>query len=138
MPVYRSVGRKYYPVDWAYKTRVAVLGATREKGFNYNLRHFILEPGGVIPLHVHSNVYHLQYMLKGEIRLRVGEEEYLVRPGDVMYLPSRIPHRYENAGQDEAEFLCITPLIPDRMEILEKIGGSGLEASKYEDGSNNC
>ncbi len=130
MPVYRSGDRRYYPVDWAYRTRVAVLGATRERGFNYNLRHFILEPGGVIPLHVHTNVYHLQYMLRGEIRLRIGDEEYLVGEGDVMYLPSRIPHRYENTGDEEAEFLCITPLIPDRMEILEKIGGSGPEAPK--------
>ncbi len=120
MPVFRGVDRKYYPVDWAYDTYVAVLGATREKGFNYNLRHFIIKPGGYIPLHIHTNIYHLQYMLRGRIRLRIGDEQYIVEQGDVMYLPSRKPHGYVNIGEEDAEFLCITPLIPDKMDILDK------------------
>ena len=123
MPVFRNVDRKFYKVDWAYKTEVAILGATNEKGFNYNMRHFRIDVGGLIPLHRHSKIFHLQYVLRGRMKLRIGDEEHIVGPGDVLYLPSGIPHRYENIGEEPVEFLCITPLYYDKMEILEKIEG---------------
>ena len=121
MPVYKGGERKFYKVDWAYKTEVAVLGATKEKGFNYNMRHFRINVGGIIPLHKHNKIFHLQYMLRGKMKLIIGDEEYLVEPGDVMYLPSGIPHKYINIGDEPVEFLCVTPLYLDKAEILEKI-----------------
>jgi len=121
MPVFRGENRKFYDVDWAYKTKVAILGATSEKGFNYNMRHFIIDVGGYIPLHKHSKIFHLQYVLRGRMKLRIGDEEYIVGRGDVLYLPSGKPHRYENIGDEPVEFLCITPLYYDEMEILEKV-----------------
>jgi len=120
MPVFKREGRRYYQVDWAVDTYVSILGATREKSLNYNLRHFIIKRSGYIPLHRHTNVYHLQYMLKGRIKLRIGEETYIVGEGDVMYLPNGPPHGYLNIGDSDAEFLCITPLIPDKMEVVDK------------------
>ncbi len=122
MPVFKNEDRKFYPVDWAYKTSVAILGATREKGFNYNMRHFKIEVGGYIPLHKHNKIFHLQYVLRGKMRLIIGDEEYIVGPGDVLYLPSGKPHKYVNIGDEPVEFLCITPLYADEMKLLEKVG----------------
>lgn len=121
MPVFKDENRRFYPVDWAYKTQVAVLGATREKGFNYNMRHFKIDVDGYIPLHTHSRIFHLQYVLKGKMLLIIGNEEYIVGHGDVLYLPSGIPHKYINIGSETVEFLCITPLYMDDMELLEKV-----------------
>ena len=121
MPVFKNQNRKFYPVDWAYKTEVAVLGATQEKGFNYNMRHFKIDVGGYIPLHRHSKIFHLQYVLRGRMRLIIGDEEYTVGPGDVLYLPSGKPHKYVNIGSEPVEFLCITPLYLDEMELLEEV-----------------
>jgi transcriptional regulator with XRE-family HTH domain len=37
-------------------------------------------------------------VLSGTLKLRVGDEEYVLEEGDSVYFPSNIPHDWENAG----------------------------------------
>jgi mannose-6-phosphate isomerase-like protein (cupin superfamily) len=47
------------------------------------------------------------YVVAGEGRMHVGEEEAAVGPGDVVYVPAGAAQWIENTGNRELEFACI-------------------------------
>ena len=73
----------------------------------------IVRPDGfVAAAHVHPFQTERFEVLEGVVGLRVGEREILARAGDVAVVPPGMPHRFWNAGQGEARFLCeITPAL---------------------------
>lgn len=61
------------------------------------LAHVYLDKGCVVPKHSHENEQ-LTYILEGAMRFWVGEDESQVvdlAVGDVLHLPSNVPHRAE-------------------------------------------
>jgi quercetin dioxygenase-like cupin family protein len=62
------------------------------------LAHVYLKKGCVVPRHSHENEQ-LTYVLEGKLRLWTGEEgaerEWTVSSGEVLVIPSNIPHRAE-------------------------------------------
>ena len=58
------------------------------------LSQVFIKAGGVVPLHQHDNEQ-FSYMLTGSMKFwleRDGGEEIIVRAGDVLHLPSNVPH----------------------------------------------
>jgi quercetin dioxygenase-like cupin family protein len=67
----------------------------------------IVRPDGfVAAAHVHPHQTERFEVLEGLIGLRVGEREILAGPGDVAVVAPGTPHRFWNAGESEARFLC--------------------------------
>jgi quercetin dioxygenase-like cupin family protein len=67
----------------------------------------IVRPEGfVAAAHVHPHQTERFEVLEGVLGLRVGEKEIITRPGDVAVVPPGMPHRFWNAGDREARFLC--------------------------------
>ena len=61
------------------------------------LAHVYLDRGAVVPRHSHHNEQ-LTYILQGALRFRIGEagtEEIVVRAGEVLHIPSNVPHEAE-------------------------------------------
>lgn len=54
---------------------------------------YVLPAGGVDPQppHEQDEVY---YVLSGQARFLVGEEDRLVAAGAILYVPARLPHRF--------------------------------------------
>jgi len=98
------------PVEGAQKTYIKRLICREHGAPNFEMRKFILKPGGRIPKHLHPDMEHIQYVLKGRYKLGIGEEVYDVKPGDAVLIPANTPHWYENPGPQEAEFICIIPM----------------------------
>ena len=46
-------------------------------------------------------------VLKGTIRVWVGDDEYVLKAGDTITFESRIPHKWENIGKSKAEVLWV-------------------------------
>ena len=86
---------------------------------NFAMRRFSMEPGGGMPLHT-NEVEHEQFVTRGSSRIGIGEEEYEVKAGDVVFIPAGVPHFYESTGDEPFEFLCLVPNGPDKIEILEQ------------------
>ena len=43
-----------------------------------------------------------------------------VKAGDVVYIPSGVPHNYKaDEGAEPFEFLCIVPNQPDAIELVD-------------------
>jgi len=60
-------------------------------GQRITMAQFFFAKGGTVPRHQHENEQ-LTYVLEGALRFAVGDEEVTVRSGEVLYIPSDIPH----------------------------------------------
>jgi quercetin dioxygenase-like cupin family protein len=64
------------------------------------LAHVHLEKGAIVPTHSHENEQ-LTWIIEGALRFWIGEEdsadrqELVVSAGEVLYIPSNVPHRAE-------------------------------------------
>jgi quercetin dioxygenase-like cupin family protein len=67
----------------------------------------IVRPNGfVAAAHVHPHQTERFEVLEGLIGLRIGDKELFAGPGDVAVVAPGTPHRFWNAGEEEARFLC--------------------------------
>ena len=61
------------------------------------LAHVYLAKGSIVPRHSHDNEQ-LTYILEGALRFWIGEDEsqeLVVRAGEVLVIPSNVPHQAE-------------------------------------------
>src|SRR5512136_2866599 len=60
--------------------------------------YFIVEvaPKGGPPLHVHHKQEETIHALKGQYKIRIGEEIFYCNEGSFAYLPSKVPHAFLN------------------------------------------
>jgi unsaturated pyranuronate lyase len=61
------------------------------------LAHVYLKKGAIVPRHAHENEQ-LTYILEGALRFSIGAEgaeEIIVRAGEVLVIPSNVPHQAE-------------------------------------------
>ena len=61
------------------------------------IAHVYLKRGAIVPTHSHDNEQ-LTYVLDGALRLWVGENDEQVvdvRAGEILHIPSNVPHRAE-------------------------------------------
>jgi quercetin dioxygenase-like cupin family protein len=100
-------------------TTIQVL-ISSEEGPNFALRKFSMQRGGGMPLHTNT-VEHEQFVLGGRARIGIGEQEYEVQQGDVVFIPEGVPHFYENIGDEPFEFLCVIPNKEDTITIVDEL-----------------
>ncbi len=58
------------------------------------LAHVYLDKGSIVPKHSHENEQ-ITYILEGALHFHIGEdgaEEIIVRAGEVLHIPSNVPH----------------------------------------------
>ncbi len=68
---------------------------------------FVRIPAGKASrLHYHPEAEESYYILRGQARIQVGENEAAVGPGDGVLIPSREPHKIWNSGDQDLEFLA--------------------------------
>ena len=71
------------------------LGRRLVTGERMMLAHIYLDKGSAVPLHSHDNEQ-LTYVLEGALHFWLGEdesEEVIVRAGEVLHIPSWVPHK---------------------------------------------
>jgi quercetin dioxygenase-like cupin family protein len=82
------------------------------------LAHVYLKQGCIVPKHSHENEQ-LTYILEGALKFWIGEdgaEEIIVRAGEVLLIPSNIPHKAEALE----ETLDVDVFSPPRQDWLDK------------------
>ena len=82
------------------------------------LAHVYLKKGCIVPKHQHENEQ-LTYILEGALRFWLGEdgeEELVVAAGEVLHIPSNLPHKAE-ALEDT---LDVDIFSPPRQDWLDK------------------
>lgn len=82
------------------------------------LAHVYLKKGCIVPKHSHENEQ-ITYILEGALHFKIGEdgaEEVVVRAGEVLVIPSNVPHQAE-ALEDT---LDVDIFSPPRQDWLDK------------------
>src|SRR4051812_16579829 len=96
----------------------AMLDRRLVTGDRMMLAHVYLKKGCVVPKHQHENEQ-LTYILSGALKFWIGEdqkEEIMVRAGEVLHIPSNVPHKAE-AIEDT---LDVDVFSPPRQDWLDK------------------
>ncbi|HVP06200.1 MAG TPA: cupin domain-containing protein [Candidatus Acidoferrum sp.] len=75
---------------------------------NHTLRVFRLGPGGFTPHHQHD-WEHVNYVIKGKGRLKIGDSTYELDEKDFAYVPPNTMHQFTNPYDTPFEFICIVP-----------------------------
>jgi mannose-6-phosphate isomerase-like protein (cupin superfamily) len=68
-----------------------------------------IEPGGGSgdEAYTHNSDEECLVVIRGKLDFWVGEEHYLLEPGDALTFESRIPHKNRNPGPDLTEVLWV-------------------------------
>jgi quercetin dioxygenase-like cupin family protein len=63
-------------------------------GERETLAQVYLKRGAIVPIHAHESEQ-MTYVLQGALKLLVGGEDVTVREGEVLHVPTRVPHQVE-------------------------------------------
>ena len=85
---------------------------------NFAMRKFTIEPGGDMPMHTNT-VEHEQLVLVGSADVIIGDQKFVVKKNDVVFIPAGAPHCYKTIGDEAFEFLCLVPNKEDIIKIIE-------------------
>jgi len=96
-------------VDRGEKIWIQRLITDSEGANNCFMRMFTLKPGASMPLHRHEDTDHVQYILDGKMKVKLGNKTKVVEEGDVLYISSGLLHSYENPYEEKMKFICIVP-----------------------------
>lgn len=97
------------------KAKISVLTPKEDKDFI--VRKIVLEKGGYMPNHT-NEIQHQQFVLKGEAKVIIGDEEYHAKEGDFIYIPAGVAHYYEACYGSAYEFLCMITTKDDKITML--------------------
>ncbi len=67
---------------------------------------FVQPNGFVAAAHVHPSQEERFEVLAGSIGFRIGRERRVAGPGERLTVPAGTPHKFWNAGDDVAHFVC--------------------------------
>ncbi len=73
-----------------------------------------LKKGALVPTHDHESEQ-MTYILQGALKFLVGGEEIVVREGEVLHIPSRVPHQAE-ALEDTFDLDVFSPIRQDWLD----------------------
>ena len=78
-----------------------------DTGGAYCLLEVSAASGVSVPRHTHTREDESYYVLSGELEVVVGEEVFVLKPGDSLIAPRDIPHQLRNPGSAANHFLLI-------------------------------
>jgi quercetin dioxygenase-like cupin family protein len=109
----------FYRWDSMKKERVSdMLERRLITGDRMMLAHVYLKKGCIVPKHSHDNEQ-LTYILEGALKFWIGDdesEEITVHAGEVLLIPSKVPHKAEALE----ETLDVDVFSPPRQDWLDK------------------
>jgi mannose-6-phosphate isomerase-like protein (cupin superfamily) len=76
-------------------------------GGRFSVVEHPLDPGRLIPPHIHYREDEYSYVVSGEIGVRIGDRDYVAGPGSYVFKPRNIAHTFWNARPEPALLLEI-------------------------------
>jgi len=73
-----------------------------------------LKKGAIVPTHSHESEQ-ISYVLQGALKFTIQGEEFIVREGEVLHIPSMVPHQAE-ALDDCFEMDVFSPIRQDWLD----------------------
>lgn len=87
------------------------------EGLNFEVRVFVVEPGGATSLEKHRH-QHAVLVLEGEGTAFVGDKVYDIKPFDGIFVPPLTPHQFVANKGSVLKILCVVDVNRDRPQKL--------------------
>ena len=97
-------GPKRYYFDVALGS---ILLSGEDTGGAYCLLDMRVAPGKGVPRHTHTLEDEALFVLSGELEATVGDEIFILRPGETLIAPRNIPHQLRNSGNLPNHYLIM-------------------------------
>ena len=96
-----------------------IVGPSWTPARNQSLAEATVPVGGATTAHYHREAEELYFFTAGRGRLRLGDVEREVGPGDCAVIPPGTVHKLSNIGQDPLVLLCCcAPAYSDEDTVL--------------------
>ena len=87
--------------------RLVFRKTSRETGGQAVVIETFVQPNGfVAAAHVHPSQEERFEILRGSVGFKIGRKKLVAGPGQRLTVPAGTPHKFWNAGDDEAHFVC--------------------------------
>ena len=97
-----------------------------------------VQPGGTVAAaHVHPRQEEKFAVLSGSVGFKRGRERLIAGPSELVKIPAGTPHKFWNAGEDEAHFLCEIRPAQEFTELLETMFSLALDGKTNRKGMPN-
>jgi mannose-6-phosphate isomerase-like protein (cupin superfamily) len=83
-----------------------VAGPAIDSARNQSLAEASLPPGGATAEHYHRTTEEIYFFTHGSGRMRLGDDERDVGPGDTVVIPPGTRHKLWNSGDEPLRLLC--------------------------------
>jgi mannose-6-phosphate isomerase-like protein (cupin superfamily) len=83
-----------------------VAGPPTGNASHQSLAEATVRPGGATAEHYHRTTEEIYLFTAGTGRMRLGDEERDVGPGDAVVIPPGVPHKVWNTGERSLRLLC--------------------------------
>jgi mannose-6-phosphate isomerase-like protein (cupin superfamily) len=83
-----------------------VAGAATGNAVNQSLAEATVPPGGETLEHYHRTTEEIYFFTHGSGRMRLGDEERDVGPGDTVVIRPGVPHKLWSTGTEPLRLLC--------------------------------
>jgi len=94
-----------------------------------------LNEGGPV-LHIHYDTDEFWYVLQGEFLVKVGDETYTAKAGDLVFGPRMVPHTFAKIGKGEAKVIICHQPAGKMEEYFQKLS-AGVAKNMTEEERNN-
>ena len=101
---------------------------------NLEIWHGEVEVGGCAEMHVHTEMEQVFYILDGEAVFKLGEEEYSLGKGHLVFVPQHLPHQVTAVGDTTLKVLIIMSPPPYSMDAWKKIESMSSSDDKEKGG----
>jgi quercetin dioxygenase-like cupin family protein len=105
---------------WTMGMLMTVKASADETGDACSAMEMTFPPNVGPPMHIHRREAELNYVLRGAMKFRCGDDELDCEAGGFVFLPKDMPHAFKS-GPDGATMLAIA--LPGGIEgLYEKVG----------------
>jgi mannose-6-phosphate isomerase-like protein (cupin superfamily) len=101
------------------------------------LETFVKPDGFVAAAHVHPHQEEQFEILRGTVGFRLGREKIVAGPGQRVTVPAGTAHKFWNAGDDEAHFLCEVRPALQFEQLIETMFGLAADGKTNRKGMPN-
>jgi quercetin dioxygenase-like cupin family protein len=98
---------------------------------------FVKPNGFVAAAHLHPYQEERFQVLRGTVGFRVGREEIVAGPGQRLTVPAGTPHKFWNAGEEEAHFVCEVRPALQFEQLIETMFGLAADGKTNRKGMPN-
>jgi mannose-6-phosphate isomerase-like protein (cupin superfamily) len=94
-------------LGWGPTGKIRILAGDSSTDGSFSIVECIEPPGSGAPLHVHHGEAEAFYILEGNVELICGGEKATAGPGDFVYTPRDVAHKFTVVGDKPARLLMM-------------------------------